>query len=65
MLYLQHHPRQPAEIDVPKFFSGWDTEKCTVSCTNTYHDVTDLVNYVIVKNAKTWISWTEDNFSMK
>ena len=27
-----------------------------VSCTNTYHDVTDLVNHEIVKNTKTWIS---------
>ena len=27
-----------------------------VSCTNTHHDVTDLVNYEIVKNTKTWIS---------
>ena len=36
-----------------------------VSRTNTYHDVTDLVNHGIVKNAKTWISLTEDNLSMK
>ena len=28
-----------------------------VSCTNTHHDVTDLVNHGIVKNTKTWISW--------
>ena len=28
-----------------------------VSCTNTHHDVTDLVNHEIVKNTKTWISW--------
>ena len=27
-----------------------------VSCTNTHHDITDLVNYGIVKNTKTWIS---------
>ena len=26
------------------------------SCTNTYHDVTDLVNHRMVKNTKTWIS---------
>ena len=28
-----------------------------VSCTNTYRDVTDLVNHATVKNTKTWISW--------
>ena len=28
-----------------------------VSCTNTHHDVTDLVNLGMVKNTKTWISW--------
>ena len=28
-----------------------------VSCANTHHDVTDLVNYGMVKNTKTWISW--------
>ena len=49
VLYLQHHPRHPAEIDFPKF----STEKCTVSFINTYHDVTDLVNYGISKNPKT------------
>ena len=27
-----------------------------VSCTNTYHDVRDLVNHGMVKNTKTWIS---------
>ena len=26
-------------------------------CTNTHHDVTDLVNHGMVKNTKTWISW--------
>ena len=26
-------------------------------CTNTHHDVTDLLNYVLVKNTKTWIPW--------
>ena len=26
-----------------------------VSCTNTYHDVTDLLNHGMVKNTKTWI----------
>ena len=28
-----------------------------VSCTNTHHDVTDLVNHGMVKNTKIWISW--------
>ena len=28
-----------------------------VSCSNTHHDDTDLLNYKIVKNAKTWIYW--------
>ena len=28
-----------------------------VSCTNTHHDDTDLLNDEMVKNAKTWIYW--------
>ena len=28
-----------------------------VSCANTHHDVTNLVNHWMVKNTKTWISW--------
>ena len=28
-----------------------------VSCTDTHHEVTDLVNHRIVENTKTWISW--------
>ena len=28
-----------------------------VSCINTHHDVTDLLNHEMVKNTKTWISW--------
>ena len=28
-----------------------------VSCTNSHHDVTDLVNQEMVENTKTWISW--------
>ena len=55
-------PKTPCWNRCPQIFSGWDTEKCTV---NTHHDVTDLVNYGIVKYGKTWISWTEDNFSVK
>ena len=27
-----------------------------VSCTNTHHDITDLVNYGMVKKTKTWLS---------
>ena len=30
--------------------------KHSVSCTNTHHDVTDLVNHWIFKSTKTWIS---------
>ena len=29
----------------------------TVTFSNTHHDVTDLVNLEMVKNAKTWLSW--------
>ena len=32
-------------------------QKCTVSCNNAHHDVTDLVNHGMVKNTKTLISW--------
>ena len=32
-------------------------QKWTVSCTNTHHDVTDLLNHGIVKNTKKWIYW--------
>ena len=31
-----------------------------VSCTNTHHDITDLVNHGMVKNTKTWISWEQN-----
>ena len=31
-----------------------------VSFTNTYRDVTDLVNHGMVKNTKTWISWKQN-----
>ena len=30
-----------------------------VSCTNTYHDVTDFVDLGMVKNTKSWISWEQ------
>ena len=29
----------------------------SVSCINTHHDVTDLVNHGMDKNTKTYISW--------
>ena len=32
-------------------------QKCTVSCANTHHDITDLVYNGKVKTTKTWISW--------
>ena len=28
-----------------------------VSCTNTHHNATDLGNYGMIKNTKTWIYW--------
>ena len=28
-----------------------------VPCTNTHHDVTDMLNHGMVENIKTWISW--------
>ena len=31
-----------------------------VLCTNTHHDITDLVNHGMVKNTKTWISWKQN-----
>ena len=31
-----------------------------VSCTNTYHDVTDFVDLGMVKNTKSWISWEQN-----
>ena len=45
---------------LPLFISiNWPRYSKTqpVSCTNTHHDVTDLINHGIVKNTKTWISW--------
>ena len=37
-----------------------------VSCSNTHHDITDLVNHGLDKNTITWnISGTEHNFSKK
>ena len=32
----------------------------SVLCTNTYHDVSNLVNHGMVKNTKTWISWKQN-----
>ena len=31
-----------------------------LSCANTHHDITDLVNHEMVKNAKNWISWEQN-----
>ena len=28
-----------------------------VSCTDTHHDVADLLNHGMAKNTETWISW--------
>ena len=41
-----------------------DSKMHPVSCANTYHDVTDLVNHGIVQNTKTWIRM-EHRFSTK
>ena len=35
------------------------SEMHPISCTNTHHDDTDLVNHGMVKNTKTWISWEQ------
>ena len=35
-----------------------------VSCTNTNHDVTDLVNHGMVKDTKIWISWEQNITSL-
>ena len=34
-----------------------DSKMYLVSCADTHHDVTDLVNHELNKNTKTWISW--------
>ena len=31
-----------------------------VSCTNTLHDIPDFINYGIIQNTKTWISWEQN-----
>ena len=36
------------------------SEMHLVSCTNTHHDITDLLNHGRVKNAKTWIFWEQN-----
>ena len=36
------------------------TKMFPVSCTNSYHDVTDLLNHGMVKNTKNWISWEQN-----
>ena len=34
-------------------------------CTNSHHDIADLINQWMVKNSKTYILKKEHNFSMK
>ena len=36
-------------------FSEYYSKMHPISCTNTHHDVTDLLNHGIVKTTKTWI----------
>ena len=38
----------------------WWLNEFLVLCTNTHHDVTELVNYGMVKNTRTWISWKQN-----
>ena len=46
--------------------SSKDIQKMhSVLFTNTHHDVTDFVNYRMVKNTKTYILRTGRNFSTK
>ena len=48
-----------------KFKWGWNLSEVlqivqkmhTVSCTDTHHGITDLLNHEVAKNIKTWISW--------
>ena len=42
-------------VAVQKIYSKMDP----VSCTNTHHYITGLLNYVMAKNIKTWISWKQ------
>ena len=37
-----------------------NSEMHPVSCFNTHHDVTELVNHRMVENTKTWISWEQN-----
>ena len=53
-------------INCPSLVTSWVvvqkiySKMYLFSCTNTHHDVTDSVNYGMVKNTKTWISWTRN-----
>ena len=47
-------------IDQVWWLNGLWFKMYHVSCTNTHHDVTDLVNHGMVKNIKTWISWEQN-----
>ena len=42
-------------VEVQKIYS----KKYSALCTNTHHDITDLVNHGFVKNTKTRISWEQ------
>ena len=35
-------------------------KKCTVSCTTTHHDITDLVIHGVFENTKNWILWEQN-----
>ena len=52
-IYLPGGINWPKWVVVQKLYSKMHR----VSCNNTHHDVTDLVNYKVVKTTKTWISW--------
>ena len=58
-------------INCPSFVTEWDvlqkiySKMLPVSCTDTYHDVTDLVNHGMVRNTKKWISWERNIFFLR
>ena len=53
-------------ISLPSFVGSWVVVQRIyskihpVSCTNIYHDITDLINHRMVKNTKTSISWEQN-----
>ena len=48
---------QLAAFDELISYSSKDWKMHPVSCINTHHEVIDLENHGMVKNAKIWISW--------